>query len=209
MLVEQIMQRAMVTVARVATLADALSLLRTRGIRHLLVVEDDRLVGIVSDRDLKRPTPADTAELGDRLARVTVSEIMTRPVLTVPPRSTVEDAARLLVREKISALPVTLGDRLLGIVTETDVLRLFVQALGAAEPSSRIDVKLGPDRTDLAEVVRVVESVGVGISSILTLVGPDGGREAVIRIPTINPAPVVRALEAKGYSVPVRGSTDA
>jgi acetoin utilization protein AcuB len=111
MLVEQIMQSTLVTVTPETTLAEARRLTRQRGLRHLLVVEHDRLVGIVSDRDLRGAT-------GDPA----VSEIMTRAVLTVVPNTPVEEAGRLMVHEKISALPVMLGDRLVGVVTETDVL---------------------------------------------------------------------------------------
>jgi predicted transcriptional regulator len=196
MLVEQIMQSTLVTVTPETTLAEARRLTRQRGIRHLLVVEHDRLVGIVSDRDLRGAT-------GDPA----VSEIMTRAVLTVVPNTPVEEAGRLMVHEKISALPVMLGDRLVGVVTETDVLQLFVRALGATEPSSRLDIKVGPDRAALADVVRIVEATGTPISSIMTLGGPDGSREVVIRVPTINPAAAVRALVANSYSLttPWRG----
>jgi acetoin utilization protein AcuB len=190
MLVEHIMQSTLVTVTPEATLSEARRLTRQRGIRHLLVVESGHLAGIVSDRDLKGAT-----------GEGTVGDIMTRAVITVAPDAAVEDAARLMVREKISALPVMRGDGPIGIVTETDVLRLFVRALGATEPSSRLDVQLGPDRTALADVVRIVESTGTRISSIMTLESPDGGREVVIRVPTINPASAVQALAANGYAL--------
>ena len=113
----------------------------------------------------------------------------------------VEEAARLMVQEKISALPVTEGGRLVGIVTETDVLELFVKAMGAGEPSSRLDVVLGDRQSALAEVVRAVEAAGVVISSIMTLANREGLKEAVMRVATINPGPAVRALEARWYVV--------
>jgi acetoin utilization protein AcuB len=206
MLVEQIMQSTLVTVTPETTLPEALRLTRQRGVRHLLVVEHDRLAGIVSDRDLKRAMASPAASLEVReldylLARLAMSEIMTRAVITIAPNAPVEEAARLLVREKISALPVTLGGRLLGIVTETDVLQLFVRALGAGQPSSRLDVRLGPGRSALADVVQIVEAAGTPVSSVMTLAEPDGSREVVIRLPTINPVAAVRALEARGYPV--------
>lgn len=112
---------------------------------------------------------------------------MTRGVIPVAPDAAVEDAGRLMVGEKLSALPVMRGDRPIGIVTGTDVLRLFVRALGATEPSSRLDVQVGPDRSVLADVVRIVESTGTRISS--------------------NPASAVHALAANGYALrtPWRG----
>lgn len=161
-----------------------------------MVVDGGRLVGIISDRDLKGATGE--GPLGD---------IMTRAVITVAPAAAVEDAARLMVRAKISALPVVRENGPIGIVTETDVLRLFVRALGATEPSSRLDVQLSSDRSALADVVRIVESTGTRISSIMTLESPDDGREVVIRVPTINPTFAVHALAANGYTLttPWRG----
>lgn len=179
---------------------------RQRRIRHLPVVEGGELVGIVSDRDLKRAkaspaTSLEAHELTHLLNRLTMAEIMTRRVITVAPMVPVEEAARVMVREKISALPVIEEGRLVGIVTETDVLELFVKAMGAEEPSSRLDVVLGERRSALAEVVRTVEEAGVPIASIMTLVSPAGLKEAVIRVGTINPGPAVQALHGRGYAV--------
>jgi acetoin utilization protein AcuB len=113
----------------------------------------------------------------------------------------VDEAARLMATRKISALPVTEGDRLVGIVTETDVLHLFVRAMGVLEPSSRVDVILRDPTAGLGEVVRAVEDAGSRVSSVMTLAMPTGEREVVLRVATINPGPAVKALEAKGYVV--------
>jgi len=124
---------------------------------------------------------------------------MTRTVITIGPMFGVEDAARLMVTRKFSALPVTEGDRLVGIVTETDVLHLFVRGMGALEPSSRVDVILPGPGASLGEVVRVIEATGTRISSVMTLEDPTGQREVVLRLATIDPRPALRALEAGGH----------
>jgi len=126
---------------------------------------------------------------------------MTRTVITIGPTFPVEEAARLMVMEKVSALPVTEGGRLVGIVTETDVLRLFVRAMGAGEPSTRLDVALGDRPGALAEVVEAIGQGGAPIASIMTLVDRAGARQAVVRIATMNPTAAVRALEARHYAV--------
>jgi acetoin utilization protein AcuB len=105
-----------------------------------------------------------------------------------------------MVMEKIGALPVTDGDRLIGLVTETDVLRLFVRAMGAGEPSTRLDVVVGNRPHALAEAVQAVEAAGAEISSLVTLASEGGCKEVVIRVRTINPAPVVWALQARGFT---------
>jgi acetoin utilization protein AcuB len=210
MLVKDVMRSNVVTVTPRTTLAEALELTRARGIRHLPVLEAGALVGIVSDRDLKRampPAPGHAASLAPQLAGTTVSSIMTRPVITTGPTVSVEEAGRVMVSEKISALPVTEGQRLVGIVTETDVVALLVRALGVLEPSSRLEVLFSPAGSALADIVRTVQDVGVSMSSLVTVATPDGAREAVLRVATINPRPVIDALEGKGYAVrgPRRG----
>ena len=206
MLVQDIMQSTVVTVTPLTRLPEALALTRERGIRHLPVLDGEQLVGIVSDRDLKRAIgftgpDADSAQRSAQMDRVTMRDIMTHPVITTDTAFPVEDAARMMVTEKISALPVTQAARLVGIITETDLMRLFVRTLGAGEPSSRLDVMLGRDRTAVADVVATLEQVGAPISSIMTLVAPDGSREIIVRIATINPMPAARSLEGKGYAI--------
>jgi acetoin utilization protein AcuB len=206
MLVQDVMQRGLVVVAPETGLSEAAGFLQRRGIRHLPVLSHGRLVGIISDRDIKgavlsaftSPDPAGRAAP----ERLTAADVMTRAVITIAPMFPVEEAARVMVDKKISALPVTEDSRLVGIVTETDVLELFVKAMGVAEPSSRLDVALGDGPNALAKAVQIVETSGMVISSVMTLRSPvTGFREAVIRVTTINPGPAIKALEAQGYAV--------
>jgi acetoin utilization protein AcuB len=206
MLVEDVMQAAVITITPKTSLPEAMGLLRHRGIRHLPVVEDDTLVGIVSDRDLKGAmaspaTSLEAHELRYLLDALTVDEIMTRAVITVGRTFPIEEAARLMVKEKVSALPVTERGRLVGIVTETDVLELFVKGMGAGEPSSRIDVRLGGNNATLADLVHAVEDASVEISSIMTLGGRAGQKDVVIRVRSMDPRPATANLEARGYAV--------
>lgn len=204
MLVQDVMQTKLYSVTPETTLPEALRLTGQRGVRHLPVLDGERLVGILSDRDLKRAmaspaTSLESHELRYLLDRLRVKEIMTRAVITIGPTSPIEDAARLMVLEKIGALPVTEGERLIGLVTETDVLRLFVRAMGAGEPSTRLDVILGDRPHALTDVVQTIDGVDADISSLVTLTSADGLKEAVVRVRTINPGAAIRALEARGF----------
>jgi acetoin utilization protein AcuB len=116
------------TVSPETPLLDARRLMQERRIRHLVVVEGGRLVGIVTDRDIRLnlPSPATSLsvwEINYLVGRLTVGEVMSRTVLTVDPARDVRSAARLLIDHKIGALPVLDGANLVGIVTDTDLLR--------------------------------------------------------------------------------------
>lgn len=206
MLVRDVMQAHPVSATPETRLREIERLLQRRGFRHLPVLDGGKLVGIISDRDVKQAMTsaalgADGGERERLLGGLTAGQVMTRRVTTIGPTGGVEEAARLMATRKISALPVTEDDRLLGIVTETDVLQLFVRALGVLEPSSRLDVIVRDRAAPLGDLVRAVEESGARISSVMTLDTPAGEREIVLRLATIDPGPAVRALEGRGLLV--------
>jgi acetoin utilization protein AcuB len=142
MLVQDVMQTKLFTVTPETTLPEALRLTGQRGVRHLPVLDGDRLVGILSDRDLRRTmaspaTSLEAHELNDLLDRLRVGEIMTRTVITIGRMFPIEAAACLMVQEKIGALPVIDDGRLVGLVTETDVNEAEANALAAYLASLR------------------------------------------------------------------------
>jgi len=133
MLVRQWMTRKPLTVDANASVAEAWRMMRSKRIRHLPVREQTKLVGIVSDRDIRLafPTPAADMDVGERRAlweRLRVWQIMTRVVVVIPPDAPMERAAQMLLRHKVSGLPVMADERLVGIITETDFLRAFIAA---------------------------------------------------------------------------------
>lgn len=129
MLIRDIVQTDLSSVTPEAPLGEVLRLLNRRGVRHVPVVQDGRLLGIISDRDIKSALALSLGPGGETIYR-TAGQIMTRDPVTIAPMFPVEDAARVMVEKRISALPVVEGGRLAGIVTETDLLRLFIRAMG-------------------------------------------------------------------------------
>lgn len=205
LLVRDSMTREVVTVGPETMAAEALALCRENRIRHLPVLEGGRLVGIISDRDLRSATPVlgDPARV-EALGRIRVAEEMARDVTTVYPEDPIEDAALAMYERKIGCLPVVDGDDLAGILTSSDVLRAFVRLVGAHEPGSRLEVSLPNRSGSLAEVVGLVRDEGVNLVSVLASSEPedeDGERVAVLRLATINPRGVVEDLKAAGYPV--------
>ena len=119
-----------ITIPASLPVVEARRLMQERLIRHLLVVDGDELIGIVTDRDIRSnmPSPATSLsvwELNHLLSRLTAGEVMTTNVIVVEPDRPAAAAAALLLSEKIGALPVMEGSRLVGIVTETDFVRAF------------------------------------------------------------------------------------
>jgi acetoin utilization protein AcuB len=139
--VRECMSRRVVTVSPEADLATAAKLMRARKIRHLPVVDArKRLIGIVTARDLRQalfaPAVQDRpADVLDVLNALVVRDVMTRGVLTVRMTTSIQDAARLMHERRLGALPVVERDRLVGILTETDLLQAFQRLLGAAATS--------------------------------------------------------------------------
>src|SRR5919199_3928432 len=202
LLVENSMTREVVTIEPNTSAADALALCRERRIRHLPVLEEGRLVGIVSDRDLRTATPA----LGDpnrttALERIRVGDEMTREVMTAHPEDPIEHAAVMMYERKIGCLPVVEGEDLVGIVTSSDVMEALVRLVGAHEPGSRIEVAL-PDRPgELARVAGIIGDENLNIVSVLSSEREGKKRVTVFRLGTINPQRIVESLKEAGYPV--------
>src|SRR5690606_20477296 len=136
--------------------------------------------------------------------RTAIGGIMSRDVITVGLNDMIEDAAKLLYRHRIGALPVVdAQQQLRGLVTETDILHAFVRILGVAQPSSRIEVGLEDRPGELGRALSIVgEQAGVNVVSVLVPPWRDGtGKTAVLHLGTIDPRDAIEALETAGYAV--------
>ena len=208
LLVRDSMSREVVSVLPETTAAEALALCRERRIRHLPVLDGGRLVGIVSDRDLRSATPV----LGDpervsALQRIRTSEVMTRELATAHPDDPIESAANAMRARWIGCLPVVEDEEMVGIITSSDVMEALVYLVGAHEPGSRLEVVV-PDRPGtLAGAAGIFGELGINIVSVA--MGsrreemPDGspGRAVVFRVDTVNPGEAAEVLERAGYRV--------
>jgi CBS domain-containing protein len=141
MRVDDLMTRALITVTPSTPVLEARALMTQRHVRHLLVVENGLLAGIITDRDIRLnlPSPATSLsvwEMNYLLAQLTVDKVMTRSVITVDSGHDAREVARIMVDRRIGALPVMDGRRPIGIVTETDMLRAFVMLADGQPPAS-------------------------------------------------------------------------
>lgn len=193
--VRDVMVTDLVTVGPEGTARQAYKLMRDRKIRHLPVLAGGRLVGILSDRDL-RPLL-----LSPGLARARVEEIMSEDLTTITPDAPVEDAASLLVVKKIGCLPVLADDRLIGIVTETDLLAVLVELLGLLTHSTRLDVGVsgGPDAYE--RIVEIIRRYHGQIISVGAVPAATGKTIFSVRLEPCDTRPLVTALTAAGFDV--------
>jgi len=142
MKVSKLMTRKLITVGPDDSVEGAVRLLRQRGVRHLLVMKQGQLVGILSDRDIKRAMDPGKSKkkllnLGGLfflLEPILVREIMTPAPVTIAPDATAQEAAAVMVAERFGALPVQRKGEIIGIVTETDLLRYFARTGGERPP---------------------------------------------------------------------------
>ena len=215
LLVRDWMTENLVTLSPEASVAEALTLCRKLRLRHIPILEQGRLVGIVSDRDLRDASPA----LGDperarTLQEIRVADVMSREVITVDPQDSIENAAQQMYELKIESLPVVAEgavadggsavakEEVLGIVTSSDVMRALVTLAGLPEPGCRIEVSVPNREGILAEVAGKIRDLGVDIVSVLSdLDRRSGKRTLVFQLATADPSSVVQSLKTAGYEV--------
>jgi acetoin utilization protein AcuB len=204
-----IMRKDLVTVPPDTSLVKARDLINEKLIEHLLVVDKDgKLVGIVSDRDLKQAwaSPATTLsahELNYLLKQLNVEAIMIKKIMTVTPGTTIERAGRIMQENRISALPVMENEKLVGIITTTDVMGVLLDAIGVDGESARF-VVLVEDRVGMiAEVSRILKEEQINIRSLVTW--PEkaypGIYHFVIRVGAANGEKAISVLTKAGFKV--------
>ncbi len=209
MFVTRRMNRAVVTISPSASLEEARLLMGAKNVRQLPVTgEGNRLVGILSDRDIREAMlpvgllpGSSEKEMEGILAGTLVEKVMTRKVATASVNDSLEDAIVLLHDFRVNALPV-LDDEgaVAGIITRTDVLKAFIEALGIGEISSRLEVVVPDVPGSLAGVMAVIKSFHVNITSVLTTGHTEPGTRAVFfRIATLNVGPIRNAIQEAGY----------
>jgi len=202
MLVESVMTRQVATIEPRRSAASAAELMHTRRFRHLPVVHNQHLVGIVSDRDIVGREDC------------AVADVMHHDVITVTPDAPIEVAAALMLDNKIGALPVVAegAPDLVGIVTQSDLFGVLVQLLGADRPSTRLELHLEDLSHQLSQIAALADRLTVPITSLVTLPAADHHtrrRIVVLRVGTIVAGPLVAALRQAGIAVNMPADANA
>jgi len=179
MLVKNRMSRHPITVTADVHVDEALKMMRDNKVRRLPVIDKDgQLMGIVSEMDLlyASPSPATSLsvyEIHYLMARITVQDVMTKEVISIEEDTPLEEAARIMVDNKIGGLPVVRNGTLVGIITETDLFKIFLELLGAREKGVRLTLQVPNEKGALASITSQIAQMGGDIISLGTFLGED------------------------------------
>lgn len=163
---------------------DALNLFKKEHIRRAPVVKDGKLIGIVSQTDLLNASPSPVTslsiwEMNYLLSKVTIEQVMSRKVLTVSEDTPIEEAARIMADNKIGGLPVMRGDKVVGIITETDLFKIFLELMGAREKGIRVTALIDNAPGMLAKVTKGITEAGGDFLAFGQFTGEDPGTRLI------------------------------
>jgi acetoin utilization protein AcuB len=204
MFVRNRMTAPAITVTPETPFQEALKLMQERHFRRLPIVDRaGKLLGMVSERDLLHasPSPATSLsvwEMNYLLSKLTVEQLMTKKnVVTVSPDQPVEEAARLMVEHTIGGLPVVDQDRrVVGVITETDIFKAFVEMLGSGQPGVRLMLSVPAGKGTLARLAKAIADLGGNILSVGTFATDETGHASLlIKVADVSMQQLVDTLE--------------
>lgn len=177
MLVGERMSKPVITIRPEMSMPEALDLMHKEHVRRLPVVnQSGEMVGIVTETNLLKASPSQATslsiyELNYLLSKLTIDRIMTRKVVTITEDTPLEEAARIMADNNFSGLPVMRGKELVGIITETDLFRVFLEMLGARCAGVRVTVSLPDKPGELASLTKAIQDIGGNIIALGTTMG--------------------------------------
>jgi acetoin utilization protein AcuB len=189
MLVRKRMSHPVITVQPETPIMEARGLMRKEHVRRLPVIDTrKRLVGIVSEKDILHAEPSDATSLSVwevqyLLSEITVEEVMTRNVITINEDTPLEEAARIMADNKIGGLPVLRDGKVVGIITETDLFKIFLEMLGAREHGIRLATLVPNTPGGLVQLTKAIFDIGGNILALGTFLGEScDNREVTMKV---------------------------
>jgi len=196
MKIKSLMVSKPITVTIRKTIPQALELMKLNAIRHLPVVDSKKnLKGLLTLADLKQ------ALIPSMLAEFTLSDMMIKNPITISPDSDVEIAAQLIYKHKIGGLPVTKGHKLVGIITDSDLLRAFIDMMGILSSSARIDITTGEGPGGLNKAIQIIHGLGGDIINVGMTAEQTTKRTYYFRLAPCDTLPIKKAMEEGGFTV--------
>ncbi|WP_042354759.1 acetoin utilization AcuB family protein [Bacillus rubiinfantis] len=205
MIVEEIMKTDVIALQPTDTIADAVRVMETYNIRHIPIIDsENHLVGLVTISQLKEATPSTfrTNENPDDLKKP-LEIIMKKNIITGHPLDFVEEIAAVFYEHKISALPIIKDHKLVGIITETDILRTMVELTGAHQPGSQIEIRVPNITGVLCEIAAIIRKRNANILSVLVYPDKQDDQYKIlaIRVQLMNPTGLIKDLKEAGHEV--------
>ncbi|NWG34946.1 MAG: CBS domain-containing protein [Chloroflexi bacterium] len=178
MFVGERMSRPVISVTPETPISDALVMFKKEHIRRAPVMKDGKLVGIVSEKDLLNASPSSATtlsiwEMNYLISKVKVKNVMTKKVITVNRDTPIEEAARIMADKKIGGLPVVDGERVVGMITETDLFKVFLELMGARDKGVRVTATIEDKPGELAKVTKAIANAGGNFISFGFFAGED------------------------------------
>lgn len=201
MLVRERMTRNPIFIRPDTPVTEAQALMKREKIHHLPVLDkDEKLVGIVTEKDLLYASPSvattlSVFEMTSLLAKLKVEKVMSREVISVAEDMALEEAARIMADRGIGGLPIVRGKAVVGIITESDLFRIFIELFGARQKGTRATVTMSNEKGTLAKITAAVSAAGGNIIALGTYLGedPSTGR-CTIKVDGVSRDTVVAAL---------------
>jgi acetoin utilization protein AcuB len=184
MFVGERMSHPVIAIPPDTPIIDALNLMRRERIRRAPVVKEGKMVGIISDKDLLNASPSQATslsiwEMNYLLSKIKVKDVMTKEVLTVREDTPIEEAARIMADNKIGGLPVMRDGHVIGVITETDLFKIFLELMGARELGVRVTVLVSDKPGQLANLTQVIANLGGNILAFGQFTGEDPSNRLV------------------------------
>lgn len=206
MYVRQFMTKKVITVSPDDNIADTIALMRDKQVNRLPVVEKGKLVGLVTDGDLREvsPSPATTLsifELNYLVAKTPIREVAVKQVVTCAPDTLIEDAALLMRDREIGSLPVVEGDKLVGIITELDIFDAFLDIMGFRSQGERVEIETADQMGVLEDLAATFKAYEVNVASFAIYHSREGDAQIISRLSGDKVGEVKKALLAKGYTI--------
>lgn len=207
MLVRDRMSPDPVTITPQHTIADAFALLRENKIRRLPVVDKGKLVGIMTERDLREisPSPATSLsifEINYLFSKMTIVKVIKKQkLITIGPDAYLEEAALLMRDNKIGSIPVVEEGRLVGIITESNIFDAFIEIMGLDEPGTRLNLGIQDKPGELARIADIIFKRGGDVSHLAVFKNGEGKGTLVIQLRNEEAGPIVEELIKQGLNV--------
>ncbi len=211
MLIKDIMTKKVVTVPSSMSLGDAKKLLKENKFRRLPVVDNGKLVGVVTEDRLDRVSPSSGAPLlwqvGYLISHTTLKDVMSKNVVTIDPEATVEEGVALAQSSKVGALIVSRNDKIVGIVTTNDFFYCVLNPLlGIGMTGSRIIVTGGGEGSAAEKIISAINGMGIDIKVMMTIAPPRSGKRSdlILHLGTRSTKNVIAELEKLGFAAAER-----